>query len=339
MNGALAQADLLGIFGREGLDLATLWGTPDDPNAPGIFAFRMYRNYDGSGSAFGETSVQAASADQSQLAVYAAQRTADNALTVMVVNKTGSDLTSSLALSNFQSSGAAQVWRYSSANASAVVHQADVAVTASGVSATYPANSITLLVIPTGTVSATFADVPSSHWAWSWIEKLYANGVTGGCGTSPLIYCPDTQVTRAQMAVFLERGMKGSTFTPGTATGTVFLDVPANHWAGGWIEQLAADGVTGGCGNNNYCPDVVVTRAQMAVFLLRAEHGNGYAPPAVGGGTGFGDVATNYWAAAWIKQLAAEGITGGCGSGNYCPETPVTRAQMAVFLVRTFNLP
>jgi hypothetical protein len=46
----------------------------------------------------------------------------------------------------------------------------------------------------------------------------------------------------------------------------------------------------------------------------------------------------NYWAAAWIEQLAAEGITAGCGNGNYCPEAPVTRDQMAVFLVRTFGL-
>jgi hypothetical protein len=77
----------------------------------------------------------------------------------------------------------------------------------------------------------------------------------------------------------------------------------------------------------------------MAVFLLRAKHGAGYIPPTVGGSTGFNDVSADYWAAAWIKQLAAEGITGGCGTGIYCPENPVTRAQMAVFLVRTFNLP
>jgi len=77
----------------------------------------------------------------------------------------------------------------------------------------------------------------------------------------------------------------------------------------------------------------------MAIFLLRAKYGAGYTPPSVGADTGFADVATDYWAAAWIKQLAAEGITGGCGNGNYCPDTAVTRAQMAVFLVKTFNLP
>ena len=77
----------------------------------------------------------------------------------------------------------------------------------------------------------------------------------------------------------------------------------------------------------------------MAVFLLRSEHGASYSPPAVGVSTGFNDVSPAYWAAAWIKQLVTEGITAGCGNGNYCPESPVTRSQMAVFLVRTFNLP
>jgi hypothetical protein len=77
----------------------------------------------------------------------------------------------------------------------------------------------------------------------------------------------------------------------------------------------------------------------MAVFLLRAKYGASYAPPGLRSGTGFGDVSASHWAAAWIKQLVAEGITAGCGSGNYCPEQPVTRAQMAVFLVRTFGLP
>jgi hypothetical protein len=77
----------------------------------------------------------------------------------------------------------------------------------------------------------------------------------------------------------------------------------------------------------------------MAVFLLRAKYGASYNPPAVGSTTGFADVPPTYWAAAWIKQLVAEGITSGCGAATYCPDAPVTRAQMAVFLVKTFNLP
>jgi hypothetical protein len=155
-----------------------------------------------------------------------------------------------------------------------------------------------------------------------------------------LSYCPEQSVTRAQMAIFLLRGIHGSDYAPpsvGDSTG--FNDVPVSYWASAWIKQFYAEGITGGCGSGVYCPDQSVTRAQMAIFLLRARHGSNYAPPTVGQTTGFGDVPPSHWASAWIKQLAIEGITGGCGNGNYCPEEPVTRAQMAVFLVRAFGLP
>jgi 2',3'-cyclic-nucleotide 2'-phosphodiesterase (5'-nucleotidase family) len=190
----------------------------------------------------------------------------------------------------------------------------------------------------TATAVASFADVPTTYWSWSFIERLYAAGITGGCsGPTPLLYCPGTEVSRGQMAVFLERGMNGSSYTPPPATGSVFGDVPTSYWSASWVEKLFADGVTGGCGGGNYCPDQSVTRAQMAVFLLRAEHGSSYTPPPATGV--FPDVPTSYWAASWIEQLYAESITGGCGGGNYCPDQAVTRDQMAVFLVRTFNLP
>jgi hypothetical protein len=189
--------------------------------------------------------------------------------------------------------------------------------------------------------ATTFIDVPSTHWAWSWIERLYAAGITSGCGIAPLIYCPEQSVTRAQMAKFLEKGIHGSVYTPPAGTGMVFADVPLSYWADNWIEQLYGDGITSGCLTFplSYCPDQTVTRDQMAKFLLKAEHGALYTPPDVGGSTGFADVPADYWAAAWIKQLAAEGITSGCGGGNYCPDNPVTRAQMAKFLVLTFNPP
>jgi hypothetical protein len=184
-----------------------------------------------------------------------------------------------------------------------------------------------------------FSDVTDSYWAWNFVERLYAAGITGGCGVNPRRYCPEGTVTRAQMAVFLERGIHGSSYNPPAASSTGFGDVSSTYWAGAWIKQLAAEGITGGCGSGNYCPESPVTRAQMAVFLLRSKHGASYSPPAVGGSTGFGDVPPDYWSGAWIKQLVAEGITAGCGTSIYCPEAPVTRAQMAVFLVRTFNLP
>ncbi|MBI5839038.1 MAG: carboxypeptidase regulatory-like domain-containing protein [Chloroflexi bacterium] len=125
------------------------------------------------------------------------------------------------------------------------------------------------------------------------------------------------------------------------AAPVTFVDVPNTYWAWTWIEHLYAAGVTSGCTTSPlaYCPDSPVTRAQMAVFLLKAEHGSSYAPPAVGSSTGFTDVPTTYWAAAWIKQLAAEGITSGCGANLYCPDNNVTRAEMAVFIDKMFALP
>ncbi|HBZ54671.1 MAG TPA: hypothetical protein DEO88_04620, partial [Syntrophobacteraceae bacterium] len=149
INGAMAQADVLGIFGREGLDLATLWGPPT-ASQPGAFAFRMYRNYDGLGSRFGDVSRKATSADQDALAIYAAQRSTDNALTVMVINKTASSLTSSISLTGFAPASTAAVFRYSGALLGAIERTADQAVTAEGFSATFPGNSITLLVIKPG---------------------------------------------------------------------------------------------------------------------------------------------------------------------------------------------
>ena len=184
----------------------------------------------------------------------------------------------------------------------------------------------------------TFADVPDTYWAYDYIERLYNAGITGGCTTMPLNYCPEGQVTRAQMAVFLERGLHyPATFTAPDVAPT-FNDT-VGHWAEDWIEALKNDGITAGCAAGLYCPENPVTRSQMAVFLLKAKYGKNYTPPLVGASTGFNDVPTSHWAAAWIKQLAAEQITGGCGDGNYCPESPVTRAQMAVFLVKTFGLP
>jgi len=183
-----------------------------------------------------------------------------------------------------------------------------------------------------------FVDVPFTYWANSYIERLYKAGITGGCTTTPLNYCPDSSVTRAQMAIFLLKGIHGSSYTPPTVgISTGFTDVAVDYWAAAWIKQLAAEGITGGCGPGVYCPDATVTRAQMAVFLLKAKHGSSYNPPAASGV--FSDVPIGYWADKWIEQLAAEGVTSGCGAGIYCPDADVTRAQMAVFLVKNFSLP
>lgn len=150
LNGALAEADLLGIFGREQLDLAALWTAPD-PTEPMAYAFRMYRNYDGAGSAFGETSIQATSSDQGQLAIYAAQRGKDAAVTLVIINKTGGALSSHVSLSGFSPAGTARAYRYSASNLNAVEHLPDLGITAGGFDATFAANSITLVELLPGT--------------------------------------------------------------------------------------------------------------------------------------------------------------------------------------------
>ena len=147
INGALAQADVLGIFGREGLDLATLWGPPAFTD-PGAFAFRMYRNADGGGHGFGESGVSAVSADQGTLSVYAAIRAWDGALTIVVINKTATDLTSQLSIRTFWPGTTAQVFRYGPSNLAAIERAPDLPVTGAVISVSFPASSITLVVIP-----------------------------------------------------------------------------------------------------------------------------------------------------------------------------------------------
>jgi hypothetical protein len=147
LNGALTQADVLGIFGREGADLATLWAPPSSTD-PGTYAFRMYRDYDGNGGQFGDISVSSTSTDQGRLAVYGARRSGDGALTLMVVNKTGTDLTAPVTVTGTMPGRTAQVYRYSGADLTSIAHAPDATFDNTGtLSATFPANSITELVV------------------------------------------------------------------------------------------------------------------------------------------------------------------------------------------------
>jgi len=351
--------------------------------------------------------------------------------------------------------------------------------------------------------TTTFADVPEGHWAYDAIESLFNAGITTGYPTIPPTYGPDNAVTRTEMAVFLERGIQGASFIPpAVGNDTGFTDVPTTYWAAPWIKQLATDGITTGYPDGTYQPYKLVSRAEMAVFLLRTKYGAAHIPPPPGSpqnliqdpsfeaytpnphwleysynfdtpmctvadcgdgegsagprtgnvwvwlggtadyeygyveqtltiptnatqlqfylwigsanypsfsdyfavevdgievfyadatmlsiyttytpvyidisafadggqhtvsflaitdgqivnfnlddiiisgiGTGtpsFFDVSPNHWAFPWIEQLFAEGITTGISPGYYGPENPVTRAQMAVFLTRVFNLP
>jgi parallel beta-helix repeat protein len=182
---------------------------------------------------------------------------------------------------------------------------------------------------------ADFSDVPQAHLFHGAVEKIFRAGITSGCGAGE--YCPGDAVNRAGMAVFLLRGIHGSAYQPPAATGAVFGDVTVGTFLAAWIERLAAEEITSGCGSGNYCPEAAVNRASMAVFLLRARHGADYQPPPATGSV-FDDVPPGTFLGNWIEQLAAEAITAGCGTKLYCPDQPVTRGEMAVFLARTFDL-
>jgi hypothetical protein len=116
----------------------------------------------------------------------------------------------------------------------------------------------------------------------------------------------------------------------------VFGDVPASSPFCRWIEELARRGVVGGCGGGNYCPASPVLRDQMAVFVLRTLDPT--LDPLPCGTPMFADVPASSSFCRWIEELARRGVVSGCGGGNYCPASPVTRAQMAVFITQTFGL-
>ncbi|MEW9533142.1 glycoside hydrolase family 44 protein [Microbispora sp. NPDC049125] len=189
INGALTQADILGIFGREGLDLATLW-SPPSASQPGAYAFRMYLNYDGDGGRFGDVAVSGVSADQGKLSVYGAERSADGALTVMVVNKSGTELTSPVTIKG-RSGGAAEVYRYGAASLSEIVHAPGQPITRTGSDGTFthtfPADSITLFVIPEAAADTTPPTAPGTPVAsaitnrsatLTWLPSTDDTGVT-----------------------------------------------------------------------------------------------------------------------------------------------------------------
>ena len=185
---------------------------------------------------------------------------------------------------------------------------------------------------PAGPRSAGFGDVDPGSVHASSIEALFASGVTVGCATEPLRFCPNRSVTRAQMATFLARAL--GLEVPEVSAG--FGDVDPGSVHASSIEALFASGVTVGCATEplRFCPNRSVTRAQMATFLARAL---GLEVPEVS--AGFGDVDPGSVHASSIEALFASGVTVGCATEplRFCPNDAVTRAQMASFLIRALT--
>jgi spore germination protein YaaH len=166
-----------------------------------------------------------------------------------------------------------------------------------------------------------FTDIDDSiHW--SSIAWIADQGITTGCGGGK--YCPDGLVTRGQMATFLVRALD----LPPTSNDYFTDDETSKHEQ--TINRLREAGITFGCTATTFCPNGVVTRGQMASFLVRGFHLPSTATDF------FADDETNRHESA-INRIAAAGITVGCDDDRYCPDGSVTRAQMATFLRRALT--
>jgi hypothetical protein len=202
----------------------------------------------------------------------------------------------------------------------------------------YSANIIT---VHDSGQAPTFADVPFDHPYHDVIEALYQAGYTAGCNTQPLMYCPENTMTRAESAVFLERGIHGADHLPQSPATQIFADVPLYEWFAKWATALWEDSYTAGCGTDPlvYCPLLGHTRAEGAVFYLRMLHGPDYEPPAPQGI--FADVPLDAWYAKWVEPAYEAGLIEPCQMEpqlEYCPMEPLTRAVAAYMMVQAKGL-
>jgi hypothetical protein len=179
-----------------------------------------------------------------------------------------------------------------------------------------------------------FTDVSPSDYFFNAVNLLASKSITTGC--APGLYCPAMLLSRAQMAVFIVRSLYGGDNFTASST-PYFDDVPTDYFAFQAIQKLKELGITSGCTATSFCPEMTVSRDQAAVLLIRARYGasaNPFAPPT----PYFVDVPADYWAFSQVQRLKLDRITNGCATNLFCPPSPVTRGDMAIFLMRAiFN--
>ena len=194
-----------------------------------------------------------------------------------------------------------------------------------------------------GNCSQPFTDVSCDHWAINYIKAVKDAGITKGCNPPANDkFCPEDVVTRAQMAAFIIRAIEGE--PTNYNTNPYFSDVPSSHWAFKYIQRVKERNIAQGYpGTNLYGPEDNVTREQMAKMLIMGlvSQGKITEPPTdyCASGSPFTDVDPSNWSCRYIKRLKELGITQGCNppaNDRYCPQNPVTRAQMATFIYRGF---
>jgi hypothetical protein len=191
-------------------------------------------------------------------------------------------------------------------------------------------------------VTASLPPHAGSTYTWSIRGRLGndLNGlITAGQGTATLTFRAAAP-GETMFVSALETTAAGCPVpAPARAVQVHFLDVPPGHPFHDFVNVIAARGITAGCGGGNYCPTGATQRRQMAIFLLTAKEGSGYAPPPATGI--FSDVPAGDPFAPWIEELFRRGVTSGCAVSplRFCPTAEVARRQMAVFLLATREPP
>jgi hypothetical protein len=182
------------------------------------------------------------------------------------------------------------------------------------------------------TIIPAFIDVSTSDLFLPAINLLRESGITTGCQASPPMYCPADNIPESQMAVFVIRSVFGNDNFSYTQT-PYFSDVPASYLYFKWIQKMQDLGIGLPCSANQYCPETAVTRGIMAVLIIRSRFGVS-TPTNYPATPYFTDVPASHPYFPWIQKMRQLGITSGCSPTTYCPDDPVTRGQMAVFIMR-----
>jgi hypothetical protein len=207
--------------------------------------------------------------------------------------------------------------------------------------------------LPTATVPVSttqqpspFADVPATYLYEKDIDTLYANGLTSACSTSPLMYCPDQLMNRAQAAVFMMQAKYGVNHVPSAPTHIFADDWTLGSWAEAWAEGTYKSGLASNCGTSplKYCPWNQVPREELVIYALKIKYGNDYTPAPATGNVFADSSLASYSALAWLEKAYADKLILSCGidsvSGKpfICPKKNITRGLAAYVIVRAKNL-
>lgn len=194
-----------------------------------------------------------------------------------------------------------------------------------GPGGTIPAAGGSFTIGVTTTAGCQWSAAKSSAWI-TW------NGPTSGTSSGSVGFTAAANSSAVpRTATITIGGITLHFVQKGQNTPQIFNDVLASNLFFDYITLLGLSSIPDSCGTGAYCPDSTINRASMAVFLVRSLVGDSFAFTQT---PYFSDVSPSHPQFSYIQKLRDLGVTNGCGNGQYCPADPVTRGQMAAFIVR-----